>query len=143
MSVTEHKATYQRIITVVNAADPDALDTLIAADLIDHNPVPDQAPGVVGFKQWLAAARHSFPDLHGTIEHLVAEDDLVAGHVTWRGTQQGSFAGVAPTGRPVAFAAHHIVRFADGKAAEWWGTADIAGAVAQLTALSASEREHV
>ena len=113
----------------------------MAADLVDHNPIPDQAPGVLGFKQWLSAARHSFPDLHGTIEHPVAEDDLVAGQVTWRGTQQGAFAGVAPTGRPVAFAVHHIVRFAEGKAAEWWGTADITGTLAQLTAPPASDRE--
>src|SRR5215204_3111044 len=131
MPTEEHKATYRRVIEAVNAGDFDALDALFAADMADHNPVPGQVPGLTGFKQWLATARRSFPDLRGTVEHLLAEGDLVAG----RGTQAGPFAGAAPTGQSVAFEAYHIVRFEGGKAAEWWGTADIFGALAQLGAL--------
>jgi hypothetical protein len=76
-------------------------------------------------------------DRVGTVEHVLAEGDLVAGRVTWCGTQDGSFAGVAPTGRRVLFEAYHLVRFVGGKAAEWWGTADISGALAQLSATPA------
>ena len=135
MPTEEHKAAYRRIIEAVNAADFDALDALFAADMVDHNPIPDQVPGLAGFKEWMATARRSFPDLRGTIEHVVAEGDLVAGRVTWRGTQAGPFVGVAPTGQFVAFEAYHIARFEGGKVAEWWGTADIFGALAQLGAL--------
>jgi hypothetical protein len=35
----------------------------------------------------------------------------------------------------VAFEAYHIVRFEGGTVAEWWGTADIFGALAQLGVL--------
>jgi steroid delta-isomerase-like uncharacterized protein len=128
----EHKATYRRIIAAISAGDVNALKALMAADLVDHNPVPEQQPGLAGFTQWMATARSSFPDLHGSVEHVLAEGDLVAGRVVWRGTHTGSFAEVAATGRSVAFEAYHIVRFHEGKAAEWWGTADIAGARAQL-----------
>src|SRR5215204_6975501 len=128
----EHKAAYRRIIEAVNAGNFDSLDALFAADMVDHNPIPGQVPGLAGFKQWMASARSSFPDLRGTVEHLLAEGDLVAGRVTWRGTQAGPFAGAAPTGQSVAFEAYHIVRFEGEKAAEWWGTADIFGALAQL-----------
>ncbi len=130
----EHKAVYRRIIEAVNAGDFDALDALFAADMVDHNPVPGQVAGLAGFKQWMAAARRSFPDLRGTVGHVLAEGDLVAGRVTWRGTQAGPFAGAAPTNQSVAFEAYHIVRFEGGKAAEWWGTADISGTLAQLDA---------
>ena len=132
MATEEHKLTYCRIIAAVNAGDFNALEALIDADILDHNPVPGQTPGLAGFKQWMATARTSFPGLRGTVEQMVAEGDLVAGRVTWRGTQEGPFAGAAPTGRRVAFEAYHIVRFAGGKAAEWWGTADIFGALAAL-----------
>jgi len=135
MPTEEHKAAYRRIIEAVNAGDFDALDALFAADMVDHNPVPDQAPGLAGFKQWMATARRSFPHLHGTVGHVLAEGDLVAGRVTWSGTQAGPFAGAAPTGQSVAFEAYHIARFEGGKVAEWWGTADIFGALAQLGAL--------
>ncbi len=134
MPTEEHKATYRRIIEAVNAGDFDALDALFAADMVDHNPVPDQVPGLAGFKQWMATARRSFPDLRGTVEHLLAEGDLVAGRVTWRGTHVGPFAGAAPTGRVVTFEAYHIARFEAGKVAEWWGTADIFGALTRLGA---------
>ena len=99
--------------------------------MLDHNPVPGQVPGLAGFKQWMATAQRSFPDLRGTVGHVLAEGDLV----TWRGTQAGPFAGAAPTGESVAFEAYHIARFEGGKVAEWWGTADIFGALAQLGAL--------
>jgi steroid delta-isomerase-like uncharacterized protein len=138
MPTEEHKAAYRRIIEAVNAGDFDALDALFAADIVDHNPIPDQVPGLAGFKQWMAAARRSFPDLRGTVGHVLAEGDLVAGRVTWYGTQAGTFAGAAPTGRSAAFEAYHIARFEGGKVAEWWGTADILGALAQLGALPVS-----
>jgi steroid delta-isomerase-like uncharacterized protein len=137
MPTEEHKATYRHIIEAVNAGDFDALDALFAANMVDHNPVPGQVLGLSGFKQWMATARRSFPDLRGTVGHLLAEGDLVASRVTWRGTQVGPFAGAAPTGQSIAFEAYHIVRFEGGKAAEWWGTADIFGALAQLGALPA------
>ena len=132
MPTEEHKAAYRRIIEAVNAGDFDALDALFAADMVDRNPVPGQVPGLAGFKQWMATARRSFPDLRGTVGHVLAEGDLVAGRVTWRGTQEGTFAGAGPTGQLVTFEAYHIARFEGGKVAEWWGTADIFGALAQL-----------
>ena len=93
-----------------------------------------QVPGLAGFKQWMASALGSFPDMRGTVEQVLAEGDLVAGRVTWRGTQAGPFAGVAPTGQFVAFEAYHIACFDGGKVAEWWGTADIFGVLAKLGA---------
>src|SRR5215204_2626415 len=133
--LAEDKTVYRRIIEAVNAGDSDALDALFAADMVDHNPVPDQVPGLAEFKQWMSTARRSFPDLHGTVGHVLAEGELVAGRVTWRGTQVGPFAGVALTGRFVAFEAYHIARFEGGRVAEWWGDAFIFGALTQLGAL--------
>ena len=54
------------------------------------------------------------------------------GRVTWRGTQHGAFAGLPPTHKPVSFAVFHIVRFEGEQIAEWWGIADVFGAVRQL-----------
>jgi steroid delta-isomerase-like uncharacterized protein len=129
----ENKEVYRRIIDAVSRGDVDALDALVAANLVDHNPVPDQAPGREGFKQWVAAARTAFPDMQGTVEDVVAEGDRVAARMTWRGTHRGEFLGVEGTGRSVTFEAFHLVRFSDGLAAEWWGTADLLGALDQIS----------
>ena len=82
MPTEEHKTAYRRIIEAVNAGDSDALDALFTADMVDHNSVPDQVPGLARFKQWMSTARRSFPELHGTVGHVLAEGDLVAGRVT-------------------------------------------------------------
>jgi hypothetical protein len=42
MSERSLRQTYQAIITAVAAADNDALDHLIAQDIIDHNAVADR-----------------------------------------------------------------------------------------------------
>ena len=110
----EHKAAYRRIIAAVAAGDRHALDAVVAGDVVDHNPIPEQVPGLAGIKQWMAPVRQSFPDLQGAIEQVVAEGDLVAGRVTWQGTQLGQFLEITPTGRPATIEAHHVIHFAGG-----------------------------
>jgi hypothetical protein len=70
------KDIYRAVVAVVGVGDMAALDVLLARDLIDHNPMPGQAPGMVGFKQWASAVRSSFPDVHGSVEIVLAEGDL-------------------------------------------------------------------
>jgi steroid delta-isomerase-like uncharacterized protein len=76
--------------------------------------------------------RTAFPDVHVTVEDTLSQGDRVAGRVTWRGTHEGPLAGVPASGKPVQFTAIHIVRFENGKAAEWWGVADLLGALQQI-----------
>jgi steroid delta-isomerase-like uncharacterized protein len=128
------KDTYRRIIEAISRGDAGALDGLVSPDIVDHNPIPNQAPGLGGFKQWLTAVRTSFPDFAGTVEDVLSEGDRVAARVTWRGTHRGDFAGVSPTNKSVSFAAFHIVRFSRGRAVEWWGTGDLLGALQQMGA---------
>ncbi|MDQ4006417.1 MAG: ester cyclase [Actinomycetota bacterium] len=128
------KGTYRRIIEAISRGDPDSLDGLMTVDVVDHNPIPNQSPGLSGFKEWIVAVRTSFPDLEGKIGDVLADGDRVAGRVTWRGTHRGVFVGVDPTDVVVSFEAFHVVRFSGGRAAEWWGTADVLGALQQMGA---------
>jgi steroid delta-isomerase-like uncharacterized protein len=106
----------------------------MAPEIVDHNPIPNQAPGRDGFKQWMAAARTAFPDMRGTVEDVIVEGDRVAARTTWHGTHRGEFVGVGATGRRVSFSAFHLVRFSQDRAVEWWGTADLLGVLQQLGA---------
>ncbi len=128
------KDVYRRVVAAVSDGNPGALDALLAADLVDHNPIPGQPSGRAGFVAWMADARAAFPDLDGTVEAVVGEGDLLAGRVTWRGTHRGTFVGVRPTGRPVEIPAFHLVRFEGNRIAEWWGTADLLGVLMGLGA---------
>jgi predicted ester cyclase len=66
--------------------------------------------------------RTAFPDKRTTIEHIVAEGDLVVTHTTTTATHQGEYYGVAPTGRRVSFQEMLICRIAGGLIAESWQT---------------------
>lgn len=128
------RESYRRIIEAISQGDRNRLDDLLQPDLVDHNPIPDPMPGRDGFKQWLAAVRTTFSDPQGTVDDVLVAEDRVAARVTWRGTHRGDLAGVPATNRPVSFAAFHIVRFEQGRAAEWWGTADLLSALRQVGA---------
>jgi predicted ester cyclase len=134
MDTTYNVGVYRQVFDAVNRGDEAALDDLLTEDVLDHNPMPGQAPGIPGFKQWMRYVRAAFPDVHVAVEDTMSQGDRVAGRVTWRGTHQGPLAGIAGTGRPVEFTAIHIVRFENGKAAEWWGVADLLGALIQTGA---------
>jgi predicted ester cyclase len=72
----------------------------------------------------IAELRRAFPDLHTTIETLIAEGDWVAFRFSHVGTHEGEFLGVPATGKRVAFRTIGCNRFADGIVVENWGLHD-------------------
>jgi len=122
---------------VLNDKNVNAVDELMAANYIDHNPAPGVPSGTEGMKQLMSMFFSAFPDLHATIDVLVAEGDLVVGRMTNTGTHTGDFMGIPATGKKVSFTETHIVRIADGKAVEHWGNQDDMGMMQPLGVIPA------
>lgn len=59
-----------------------------------------------------------------TVDEMLAETDRVMVRWTFYGTQQGEFAGLPPTHRPVSYVGVNIFRIADGKIVEIWDLLD-------------------
>jgi predicted ester cyclase len=76
--------------------------------------------------------RIAFPDLHSTLEDLIAEGEKVAVRFTFTGAQQGALLGNAPTGKQVRVTAILITRLVTGKFVEGWITYDGLGMLQQL-----------
>jgi predicted ester cyclase len=74
----------------------------------------------------------AFPDMHVTIDDMVAEGDKVAARTTWTGTHKGEFMGVPPTNKKVTFSLIVIDRFAGGKIVEDHGEYSALGLMRQL-----------
>ena len=74
----------------------------------------------------------AFPDLHFTIEDQIAEGDRVVTRFTARGTHQGAFIGIPPTGKQGVVTGTGIDRFANGKIVEAWFNSDDLGLLQQL-----------
>jgi predicted ester cyclase len=85
-----------------------------------------------GAEQWLAEQWSAFPDLRVAGDFTVASGDIVV--VRWhaRGTSQGTFLGVAPTGRSVDYSGLSMYRVEDGRIAEIWETRNTLGILHQL-----------
>ncbi len=139
MSVEENKALFRRLIEeVANQGNLAAIDELVAPDFVEHEELPPGIPpGLEGLRAFFAAWRRGFPDGRVTLELEIAEDDLMAGYETWRGTHQGEFFGIPPSGQPVTFKVIDIVRVANGKVVEHWAVSDNLSLMQQLGAIPA------
>jgi len=91
------------------------VDELLADDFVDHTPFPGLPPTRDGVRMVFAGFRSAFPDLTVTIDEQIADSEKVATRKTFRGTHQGSFLGVPPTGRPVAFEVIDILTLRDDR----------------------------
>lgn len=129
-SSVDMKDIVRRLISEVwNARDANAIASFyhaeVAEEVREHH------------TQFLTA----FPDMHTTIEQLVAEDDTVVARLLIEGTHEGPFAGHRPTGRHVSFVSHRFYRLEDGKVAQTWAMQDRLGLMEQLGVLPSSPGE--
>ena len=110
----------------------DLADELIAADYVEHAPLPGQSPGREGLKAALSHFWAAFPDFRLSIDDLIAEGDRVVVRSTATATHGGFFCGVAPTGLRVRWTAIDIIRLADGVQVEHWGNQETLEVLHQL-----------
>lgn len=74
--------------------------------------------------QAIAGLRRAMPDLHLTIEEMVASGDRLWVRMTSRGTHRGPFMGFPPTGKRFEITVIDVCRFEDGTIVEHWGVPD-------------------
>ena len=118
---------------VVTQRNPAAADELFTADFRIAPHI--ETPGPDGVRDFVARLRAAFPDLIVALEQSLAEGDLVATHLTLRGTHRGEWRGIAPTGKTVEFREMQVYRIAGGRIAERWFVLDLLGALTQLGAV--------
>jgi len=135
MSAELNKALLHRYIEEVwEKENPAAVDNFLAPTYARHRSPTTPPLTREDQKQLLAAFRTAFPDVKITIEDVIAEGDKVAFRSTMRGTHQGEFLGIAPTGQEVTFGLLDVIRIEDGKFVEQWGGPDIYDLMQQLSA---------
>src|SRR2546425_5236306 len=134
MSTEENKALIRRGTEVLNRGNVTeisaTLDELFVPDFVRHDP----AGGFRSredYKQFLTGFSAALPGQF-TIEDLIAEGEKVVVLYTYRGTHQGQWRGLPPTGKPVTFTGIFIYRILDGKIVEAWENADALGLWQQL-----------
>jgi steroid delta-isomerase-like uncharacterized protein len=113
----ESKAIVRRLYEEVwNKRRVELVDELMSPSHAMHdNHLPDSGVGPEAYKRNVARFVKSFPDLHLTVEDMVAENDKVAVSWTISGTHKGEFRGIPPTGNKVSVQGITINHIANGK----------------------------
>jgi steroid delta-isomerase-like uncharacterized protein len=138
MGEDQKKLVYRRFVEeVINGGNIDVVPELFAENYVDHTRPPGAPEGLDGVRMIPAMFRGAFPDLHFAIEDMVSEGDVVATRVTGRGTNDGPFMGMPPTGREARWSSMGFFRVEDGKIAEHWGVPDLLTLLTQLGVIPA------
>jgi len=114
-----------------NHGDPKAADELIATSVTLRSP-PAVLHSLEEYKKGMAAFHTAFPDLHFTVEDVIAEGDKVVVHWSLRATQLGDYLGRPATGKTVSVTGMSLFRLADGKIQEITVSMDRLGQWQQL-----------
>jgi steroid delta-isomerase-like uncharacterized protein len=117
---------------IVNGRDIGAIPKWFAPDFVDHVEIPGMPAGIDG-----VVARHqmlftAMPDIHITVETVIAEGDTTAARFTITGTDTGGFMGMPASGKSVKVTGMDFMRFRDGVIVEHWGEMDMFGLLQQL-----------
>lgn len=124
----------QKMGELIVAGEINRLGEVFADDVIDHDPAPDQGPGVQGIMDFWSTFRSAFPDVNLEPQTIVADDENVAVVLTVSGTHQGTFNGIEATGKKFSIRGLQVGRFENGKLVERWGATDEATLVSQIRA---------
>jgi steroid delta-isomerase-like uncharacterized protein len=134
--IERNKAASRRFCDAMNTNDAEiiarTIDELVEPDALIRTPLPIAVTGARAMKEVFARLHQAYPDLHITVEDLIAEGDRVVSRNSVTGTHRGDYMGIPPTGRSVTYNEIFIFRFADGRIAETWGVVDVLSQMRQL-----------
>jgi predicted ester cyclase len=125
MSTEENKAIEQRVWEeLLNGGKTEKMNELIAIDYVYHGPGGHEMKGIEGLKKFIIWLHTSFPDIHFTVDDLIAEGDRVVSFWTMKGTHKSN--------KPVKQQGIIISRIASGKVVEGWEVFDRLAIASQL-----------
>ena len=129
MSIANNKSLVHRYFE--DAPDhPEIYDEILAPDFrvtaIHHATINPQGKesGPASYKSAALWLKSVWKEGHITVNEMIAEDDRVVAHWTFRGIQAGEIFGIPPTGKEVTYSGINIFRIADNKLAESWDIFD-------------------
>jgi steroid delta-isomerase-like uncharacterized protein len=122
---------------VWNNKNIDAIDELMAADYVHHDPQsPKFSGGKEGYKQLVEYYLKAFPDSHFTIDQEIQQGDTAVTRWTVRGTHKGDLQTFPASGKTFSVSGITVARLQDGKFVESWNNWDALGLLQQLGSAS-------
>ena len=112
---------------VVSTGDLEAVARFVGPEYAEVYAGERYELGVEGARQHIAGVRRTYGNIALTVEQQIAEGEWVMSLVTMRGTHDGEWMGIPPTGKPLRMTAVNIDRVIEGRIVEHGGAADLLG----------------
>lgn len=113
---------------ILNTGKLELLNQIIAEDYVG---IAGQN-GPAGFAEQVKVLRQGFPDIHFTVEDLIADRERVVVRWTWQGTHTGTFGNFHASLKKVNNHGIVIYQFKDNKIVQSWIETDRLGVLQQI-----------
>ena len=121
MSTEENKAIVRRMTEeFYNQGNVESAERFFATTYVHNDPASPQVRDRDGLKQVVRAFRAGCPNLHITIDQLLAEGDTVTKRWSYHATHTADLSGLPPTGKRIAMSGLELFRLSDGMIVECW-----------------------
>ena len=110
-ATARNKRNVEKLFATFNQDDLAALDELLSPDYVG----PQGGTGPAAFRMIVVGLRTAFPDMHYTVDDVVAEGDKVAVRWHWTGTHKAAFRNFPATGKITTNSGTGIFHCKDGK----------------------------
>ncbi len=135
-SVEKNIGAVRRFWEGFNAHNLAVWDEVCGTSFVNHDPgLPTPDADLQTIKQTIAGLIAAFPDIRSSEDDLIADGDAVVVRRTMRGTHQGEFMGIGPTGKAITFTGIWFARLSDGRLQEQWVSFDALGLLRQIGAI--------
>lgn len=126
MDTEANKALVRRFYEeVVNTGAVELMESFVGTECVETDGRVRVASGIDGMAAHVRGVREVYPDLKITIERQIAEGDWVVSVITARGTHEGEWLGMKPTGKPLVFTGVNVDLVVNGRIMEHGGAANM------------------
>ncbi len=123
----------KKLIEGINGRNAGIYEELYTDDYVWYFPSIKPKPySRVEEMEFVKLIWEGFPDISWTVADIFAADDRVLAKFVARGTHDGEYQGMAPTGKKIEASGFVVYRVDSGKFAEAWEEADLLGMMQQL-----------
>ena len=110
--------------TIVSKHLLDELPAYLADDCVQVSGLNRTPIGIEGMRQHLISIRKTYPDYSIKVIRQYEDGDTIISEIIMRGTHEGEFIGIAPTGKVIEITGVNIDRIINGKIIEHGGAAN-------------------
>ena len=115
---------YDAVNAAISSGDVAALDAVVDPNLVTDSPAPGLPPTGAGLARYVGALHASMPNVRLVVDDVIVVADRALARVTVRGTDHGTFLGLALAERSVIWGAVDVFRVADHRIVELIANAD-------------------